>query len=170
MLWNPSNITTVYGIEGFQRSPQLSPSMSRGVSLTDGRCIFLQSAKNYTQRHFFLWILLNQTKFVLYSHFPDWFFTANGVPLGAQINRKSEITIQIWFSLLRFRIIFLCAYTQKNKFPFSIKSIRIWSWWQFYFRIWTKWNYIWFKIERKRGSPLDSTRLLKGEVKHYQNK
>ena len=38
-------------------------------------------------------------------------------------------------------------YTEKTTFPFPFKLNGIWSWWQFSFRFWTKWNSIWFKIK-----------------------
>jgi len=43
----------------------------------------------------------------------------------------------------------LVACTEKTSipFPFILNGIRLW--WQFSFRFWTKWNSIWFKIERK---------------------
>ena len=40
-------------------------------------------------------------------------------------------------------------HTEKTIFPFPFKLNGIWSWWQLSFRFWTKWNSIWFKIERK---------------------
>ena len=41
------------------------------------------------------------------------------------------------------------SFTEKTSIPFPIKLNRIWSWWQFIFRFWTKWKSIWLKIERK---------------------
>ena len=41
------------------------------------------------------------------------------------------------------------VYTEKTRFPFPFKFNGIRSWWRFFFRFWTKWNSIWFKIERK---------------------
>ena len=41
-------------------------------------------------------------------------------------------------------------YTEKTgTIPFPFKMNGIWSWWLFFFRFWTKWNSMWFKIERK---------------------
>ena len=41
------------------------------------------------------------------------------------------------------------AHTAKTIFPFPFTLNGVWSWWQFSFRLWTKWSSIWFKIERK---------------------
>ena len=42
-----------------------------------------------------------------------------------------------------------CNHTEKTVLPFPFTVNGIWSWWHFSFRFWTKWNSIWFKIERK---------------------
>ena len=40
-------------------------------------------------------------------------------------------------------------YTEKTILPIPFTLNGIWSWWQFSSRFWTKWNSIWFKIEKK---------------------
>ena len=40
-------------------------------------------------------------------------------------------------------------HTEKTMFPFPFTLNGIWSWWQFSFRFWTKWNSIWLRIEKK---------------------
>ena len=54
-------------------------------------------------------------------------------------------------TILRVTIFILLFYlwTLRKLFPFSFSLNGIWSWWQFSFRFRTKWNSIWFKIERK---------------------
>ena len=52
-------------------------------------------------------------------------------------------------------------YTEKNIFPFLFSSNGIWSWWQISFRFWIKWNFIWFKIERKTVTTIISHSLWK---------
>ena len=45
----------------------------------------------------------------------------------------------------------------------------IWSWWHFTFRFWTKWNYIWFKIEWKTVTKIISHSMWKEmEIKFSQ--
>ena len=39
--------------------------------------------------------------------------------------------------------------TEKTIYPFPFTLNAIWSWWLFSFQFWTKWNSIWFKIERE---------------------
>ena len=41
-------------------------------------------------------------------------------------------------------------YAEKTIFPFPFILNGIWSWGQFCFRFWTKWNSIWLKIEREQ--------------------
>ena len=53
------------------------------------------------------------------------------------------------------------SYTVKTMFPFPFKLNGIWSWWQFSFRFWTKWNSIWFKIERKPVTTIISHSIWK---------
>ena len=52
-------------------------------------------------------------------------------------------------------------YTEKTSIPFPFKLNGIWSWWQFSFRFWTKWSYIWFKIESKSGTTIISHSMWK---------
>ena len=55
-------------------------------------------------------------------------------------------------------------YTEKTKFPFPFTLNGIWSWWQFSFRFWTKWNSIWCRIEGKlspRSYPIQFERKRK---------
>ena len=40
------------------------------------------------------------------------------------------------------------CYTEKTILPIPFTLNGIWSWWQLSFRFWTKWNFVWFKIER----------------------
>ena len=49
----------------------------------------------------------------------------------------------------KVKVYYPSAHTEKtnNLFPFKLNGI--WSWSQFSFRFWTKWNSIWSKIERK---------------------
>ena len=47
-----------------------------------------------------------------------------------------------------------CHTVGKLVFPFPFKLNGIWSWWRFCFRFWTKWNFIWLKIESKIVSAL----------------
>ena len=44
-------------------------------------------------------------------------------------------------------------------FPFKLNGI--WSWWQYSFRFWTKWNSIWFKIEWKTVTTIISHSMWK---------
>ena len=44
---------------------------------------------------------------------------------------------------------FPMTFTKKIMFLSAFTLNGIWSWWQFSFRFWTKWNSIWFKIKRK---------------------
>ena len=53
------------------------------------------------------------------------------------------------------------AYTEKTTFPFPFKSNWIWLWWQFSFRFWTKYNSIWFKVERKTVTTIISHSIWK---------
>ena len=41
------------------------------------------------------------------------------------------------------------TYTEKTLFPIPFTLNGIWSWWQFSYQFWTKWTFIWIKIERK---------------------
>ena len=63
-----------------------------------------------------------------------------------------------WYFLIDFELNgTLFGYKPKGKLlpdqiPFSQKMVTlngIWSWWQFCFPFWTKWDFIWFKIERE---------------------
>ena len=47
-----------------------------------------------------------------------------------------------------------CTEIARILFPFKLNGI--WSWWQFSFRYWTKWNSIWFKIKTKTVSKIVS--------------
>ena len=49
----------------------------------------------------------------------------------------------------RGKFLLILQATDKTIFPFPFTLNGIWSWWQIFFRFWTKWNSIWFKIERK---------------------
>ena len=49
--------------------------------------------------------------------------------------------------------IFLCMYTGKTIFPFPFTLNGIWSWWQFSFQFWTKWNSVWFRKSKGKLSP-----------------
>ena len=45
------------------------------------------------------------------------------------------------------------SYTDKTILPFPFTLIGIWSWWQFSFQFWTKWNSIWFRQSKGKLSP-----------------
>ena len=49
-----------------------------------------------------------------------------------------------WLLKLQF------SHTEKTMFPFTLNGI--WSWWQFSFRFWTRWNFIWFRISKGKLS------------------
>ena len=122
-----------------------------------------------------LWNILNLIIFELYLHLSYRFGTQwNSVFVPKCQTSKSE-----YFSLRRFFYFFqsdlifpeqnehlvskqtgktyivcprgwlLLAYTEKTIFPFPFTLNGIWSGWQFSFRFKTKWNSIWFKIERQ---------------------
>ena len=44
------------------------------------------------------------------------------------------------------------SFTEKTIFPFPFTSNETWSWWQFSFRFWTRWNSIWFEIDTRAPS------------------
>ena len=44
-------------------------------------------------------------------------------------------------------------YIEKTIFPIPLILNGIWSWWQFSFRFWTKWNSIWFRNSKINLSP-----------------
>ena len=74
-----------------------------------------------------------------------------------------------WFEYIQVFIIFLKTDTlriEKTIFPFPFKLNGIWSWWQFSFRFWTKWNSIWFKIERKKTIPTIISHSMWKEIEH----
>ena len=51
------------------------------------------------------------------------------------------------------------SYTEKTIFLFPFTLNGIWSWWQFPFRCWTKWNSIWLKIKRKTVTTIITVKL-----------
>ena len=53
------------------------------------------------------------------------------------------------------------CHTDKIIFPFPFTLNGIWSWWQFSFRFWTKWNSIWLRIERKTVTTIISHSMWK---------
>ena len=55
----------------------------------------------------------------------------------------------------------LCMYTEKTMFQIPFILNGIWSWWQFSFRFWTKWDSIWFKIEKKTVTTIISHSIWK---------
>jgi len=85
------------------------------------------------------------------------------IPFGAKIDRKSVITIQIWFGLTIVRKNFTAWRTERSYWPhtrgnlFSIpfRLERIWSCWQFSFGLWTtKRNSVGFIIKRKTSTAI----------------
>ena len=61
------------------------------------------------------------------------------------------------------------SYTEKTIFPIPFTLNGIWSWWQFSLQFLTKWNSIWFKIERKTVTTIISHSIWKEiEYEFYQ--
>ena len=70
------------------------------------------------------------------------------------IIQRGECSLHFFFILVK-------EYTEKTIFLFPFKLNGIWSWWQFSFRFWTKWNSIWVKIERKTVTTIISHSMWK---------
>ena len=65
------------------------------------------------------------------------------------LKQKQTSKIALSFTPIRLITFPLLKYTEKTIFPFPFILNGIRSLWQFSFHFWTKWNSIWFKIERK---------------------
>ena len=67
------------------------------------------------------------------------------------------------FGALKYKIAeaYWTCCTEKTIFPFPFTLNGIRSWWQLSFRFWTKWNSIWFKIERKTVTTIISHSMWK---------
>ena len=83
----------------------------------------------------------------------------NQIPFGGENNRK--MYSQSKFGLFqenweKIPCVNCAPPTEKTRIQFPFKLNGTWSWWQFSFRYWTKWNSIWFKIERKNVTTIIS--------------
>ena len=74
---------------------------------------------------------------------------------------KRYILILNTYILLDPKFMHTSFYTEKTIFPFPFPLNGIWSWWQFSFRFWTKWNSIWLKIEWKTVTTIISHSMWK---------
>ena len=77
-------------------------------------------------------VFLNQIKFVFYLHFSGRFFIERNC-VWCKINRKSVITIQIWFDITRIRIDFSVCTLRESDYCFFFKFKIIQTYWQFPF-------------------------------------
>ena len=88
-----------------------------------------------------------------------WWFVSSNLPIMAKTNKKQKLTTgkdserrfaKQTRGVASFACILQYSYTctEKTSIPFPFTLNGIWSWWQYSFRFWTKWNSIWFKIER----------------------
>ena len=60
------------------------------------------------------------------------------------------------------------SHTEKTIFPFPFTSNGMWSWWQFSFRFWTKWNSIWFRIVKKTVATIIFHSISKDTEIHFR--
>ena len=110
--------------------------------------------KTHTEKYFLKLVKTNQIRILIST---KWNL------VWCQINRKTVITAQIWLNWEQIwaRLLLQPWYTEKTILPIPFPLNGIWSWEQFSFRFWIKWNSIWFKIERKTVTTIISHPMWK---------